>query len=253
MDAKESKRIKGIQVISRAAHILRVLGQNSDGLSLGQIARRVELPRSTVQRIISALSQEGFVTTNGGQGRIRLGAEIQNLAQSPVFDLRDRLRPVMKEISVATSETVDLAILDGRRMRFVDQIIGSQRLRTVSGIGETFPLTRTANGKAALACLDEKAAEDLILAELADNSGFDIQLGPLLAEITEIRQGALARDEDEHTPGVSALGFAVAGRNGDVFAISVPAPTSRFISIFQTLEEVMQAARRAFLDQEREE
>jgi DNA-binding IclR family transcriptional regulator len=242
-----TQRIQGIQVITRAADILRVLGKNTDGLSLGQIANQVELPRSTVQRIVSALSLEGFVATDGGQGRIRLGPEIQSLSKAPVFDLRARLRPVMKEISAATSETVDLAVLEGRKMRFIDQVIGSQRLRTVSSIGETFPLTTTANGKAALACLDETAAEKLILSELSEHPEFDIQLGPLLKELSRIRAGELARDENDHTDGVSALGFAIAGHNGDVFAISVPAPSSRFVSVEPDLRKCMQASRAAFL------
>lgn len=245
---QENQRNQGIQVITRAANILQVLGKNTDGLSLGQIATRVELPRSTVQRIVSALSQEGFVSTDGGQGRIRLGPEIQNLAQAPVFGLRERLRPMMKDISAATSETVDLAVLDGRKMRFIDQVIGSQRLRTVSSIGETFPLTTTANGKAALACLEESVAEKLILSELAANPEFNIQLSPLLSELSRIRAGALARDENEHTAGVSALGFAIAAQNGDIFAISVPAPSSRFILVESELQECMQAAKIEFLE-----
>lgn len=246
-NVSDSQRTQGIQVIARAADILRVLAGNSAGLSLGQIAIQVKLPRSTVQRIVSALVLEGFVATDGGQGRIRLGPEIQNLAQAPVFDLRERLRPVMKEISAATSETVDLAILEGRQMRFIDQVIGSQRLRTVSSIGETFPLTTTANGKAALACLDEPMAEKLILSELSEHPEFEIQLSPLLAELSRIRAGDLARDVNDHTAGVSALGFAVVGQNGDVFAVSVPAPSSRFIAVEPELKKHMEAARDAFL------
>ncbi|WP_299723698.1 IclR family transcriptional regulator [uncultured Tateyamaria sp.] len=245
---EDNQRIQGIQVITRAADILRVLGRNTDGLSLGQIAAQVSLPRSTVQRIVSALSHERFVATDGGQGRIRLGPEIQSLAQAPVFDMRERLRPVMKEISAATSETVDLAILEGRQMRFVDQVVGSQRLRTVSSIGETFPLTTTANGKAALACLEEVVAEKLILAELAARPEFDIKLGPLLAELSRIRGGDLARDENEHTDGISALGFAVMGQNGDIFAISVPAPSSRFVMVEAELRACMISARDEFLN-----
>ena len=82
-----------------------------------------------------------------------MGPEIQTLAQAVSSDLRARLRPVMEQLSAETGETVDLAVLEGARMLFVDQIEGSQRLRTVSHIGERFPLTTTANGRAALACM----------------------------------------------------------------------------------------------------
>ncbi|MEM6636750.1 MAG: IclR family transcriptional regulator [Pseudomonadota bacterium] len=230
---------QGIQVISRAAGILRILGQDTDGLSLGQIARRVALPRSTVQRIVGALSDEGLVSTEKGSGGIRLGPEIQNLAQASFTDLRERMRSIMKSISDETGETVDLAVLDGKRMLFVDQVVGTQRLRTVSKIGEAFPLATTANGKAAMARLDEHDAAKLLIAELEDTDGPAPRLSDLLEEIAAIRQGALARDEDDHTEGVSALGFAMADQRGDVFALSVPIPSSRYHRVKELLETVL--------------
>lgn len=231
-----------IQVISRAADILRVLAQNSTGMSLGQIANRVGLPRSTVQRIVAALNEEGLVLSDGGSGGIRLGPEIHSLAQASAGDLKERMRPVMRDIAARTGETVDLAVLKRGRMHFIDQIEGSQRLRTVSSIGETFPLTTTANGKAALACLDEADAARLVLAELETDGG-ETRLMSVLAELAEIRQGALAADEDEHTEGISAIGFALHDATGDVIAISVPVPSSRFARMKAQLSQVMEKAR----------
>ena len=60
------------------------------------------------------------------------------------------------------SETVDLSAVKGDHLVFVDQVTGSQRLRAVSAVGETFPLYCTANGKAYLAQLDDSAVEQLI-------------------------------------------------------------------------------------------
>ena len=96
MDGDKTSKIQGTQVISRAADILRVLGEDTSGLSLGQIAKRVELPRSTVQRIVSALTLEGLVSTEKG---IKLGPEIHSLAQASSFGMRVRLRPVMRSIA----------------------------------------------------------------------------------------------------------------------------------------------------------
>jgi DNA-binding IclR family transcriptional regulator len=226
-DQKDHKN-QSIKVISRATDILRSLGQSTAGLSLGQIAARVELPRSTVQRIVAALEFEGFISVEKGNAGIRLGPEIQSLAQARSGAIRDRLRPLMKRISEATGETVDLAVLEGRRMRFIDQVIGSQRLRTVSSIGESFPLTTTANGKAALAAFESSEATKLIIAEFEERPDFTRELPSLLAEIDAIRSGSLARDEGEHTEGVSALGFSITEPGGGVYAISVPVPTTRF-------------------------
>ncbi len=245
MKDHETYKNQGIQVISRAAAVLRLLGRDTGGLSLGQIATAVELPRSTVQRIVGALSDEGFVSTSGGSGRIRLGPEIQNLANATAVAPRDKLRPLMQRIARETGETVDLAVLQRGQMLFIDQIVGSQRLRTVSSIGESFPLTTTANGKAALACLDEIEATSLILAELKSTRQHDRKLPDLLLEIETIREGALARDEDEHTEGVSALGFGIIDTTGDIFAISVPVPSSRYERQKSRLLSALNAARNA--------
>lgn len=224
MNIQKTHKTQGIQVISRAAEILRVLGANSGGLSLGQIARKVQLPRSTVQRIVSALIHEGLAATDGSNGGIRLGDEIRVLANAPAFDLREHFRPLLELIAATTAETVDLAILEGSHMRFIDQIEGSQRLRTVSMIGDKFPLTTTANGKAALAHLNEMSARALVSAELGTETG----VGAVMDALRRIREGELATDLGEHSEEVCALGFAVIGPNTEIAAISVPVPRSRF-------------------------
>lgn len=66
---KPEENGSGVQVIARAAAILRSLKNESDGLSLGQIAERVGLPRSTVQRIVGALHAESLVIAAAPIGR----------------------------------------------------------------------------------------------------------------------------------------------------------------------------------------
>lgn len=239
LDGEASHRNQGIQVISRAADILRLLGRETDGLSLGQIAKSVALPRSTVQRVVAALAVEGFISTEKGYGGIRLGPEILSLAQATASDMKERLRPVMKRISDETGETVDLAVLDGDKMLFIDQIVGSQRLRAVSRIGETFPLTTTANGKAALACLQREQAKRLIVAEIEGLGSKSRTPDEILDEIEQIKDGALAKDENEHSDGICALGFAIKDSNGDIFALSTPVPSTRYQRLKDTLTEVL--------------
>ena len=67
-----------VRVITRAAQILRVLKSDDRGLSLGEIAERIGLPRSTVQRLVNALIAEGFVVASASGSGLRLGLEIQS-------------------------------------------------------------------------------------------------------------------------------------------------------------------------------
>ena len=64
-------RKNGIQVIARAASILRLLKDTQSGLSLGQISRQIGLPRSTVQRIVKTLQAERLVIANPSGGGLR--------------------------------------------------------------------------------------------------------------------------------------------------------------------------------------
>src|ERR1700757_5018266 len=72
----------GVQVIARAASVLRALEGSPEGLSLAQIAREVGLARSTVQRIVAALATEDFVTeAQPGRG-VRIGPGLARKAAS---------------------------------------------------------------------------------------------------------------------------------------------------------------------------
>jgi DNA-binding IclR family transcriptional regulator len=214
----------GIQVIARAAAVLRALKDSQTGLSLGQIADRVALPRSTVQRIVAALIDERLLVATRAAG-VRLGPELQALAEAARTNTVDLCRPHLTALMAATGETVDLSALRGGQMVFLDQVQGSHRLRAVSSVGEHFPLTTTANGRAALSILPEDAAIELAQAEWAQGSG---NLPILLARLALARKLGFAEDNDDHTEGISAIGIAFRDFGGEVFAISLPIPTSRF-------------------------
>ena len=214
----------GIQVIARAAAVLRALKDCQTGLSLGQIAERVALPRSTVQRIVAALIDERLLIATRAAG-VRLGPELQALAEAARTNTVDLCRPHLAALMAATGETVDLSALRGGQMVFLDQVQGSHRLRAVSSVGEHFPLTTTANGRAALSILPEDAAIELAQAEWGQELG---NLPVLQARLALARKLGFAEDNDDHTEGISAIGIAFRDFSGEVFAISLPIPTSRF-------------------------
>lgn len=144
-----------IQVIARAASILRALEKETAGLSLGELAKRVGLPRSTVQRIVSALHAEKLLVPASATRGVRLGPSVLALARSMRPDFVAFARPYIERLSSELRETVDLAVLQDDCVLFIHQTVGPQRLRAVSAAGESFPLHCTANGKAILAELDK--------------------------------------------------------------------------------------------------
>ena len=218
-----------VQVIARAAHILRALEGEDAGLSLGQIAARVGLARSTVQRIVASLEAEKLLIAASPTGRVRLGPAILRLASSVTGDFVARARPHLIRLSDELRETVDLAAVRRDHLMFIDQVIGSHRLRTVSAVGETFPLHCTANGKAYLSGLDETEIEELIGNSYEARTPNTLtRLNTLLADLRAVRKNGIAYDREEHTVGICAVGVALHDPLGNPVAISVPVPSQRF-------------------------
>jgi len=219
----------GVQVIARAAQILRALDGEPDGLSLSQLSERLGLPRSTVHRVVSALAAEGLLAAASPNGRVRLGPEIARLALASRRELRQELRPYLQRLFDDLNETVDCAVLDGDHLRFIDQIAAPHRLRAVSSVGATFPLHCTANGKALLAELTPEEVARILPTRLRRCTPATITArAQLMAELETVRETRVAFDREEHTTGISAAGIAVRDPFGALAAISVPMPTQRF-------------------------
>jgi DNA-binding IclR family transcriptional regulator len=219
----------GVQVIQRAAEILRALQDHPDGLSLSQISQRVGLARSTVHRIVSALEAESFVVAASPNGRFRLGPGLGALAASTNRDLVVDVHPFLVRLSRETNETVDLAVLEHDQVLFVDHIAAPRRLRAVSAIGATFPAHCTANGKALLATMSEETVARLLPAKLEPLTPKTItDRTRLLRELEEVRSTGVAYDREEHTLGICAVGTTVHAAGGRVAAVTVPLPAQRF-------------------------
>jgi DNA-binding IclR family transcriptional regulator len=221
---------RGIRVIARAADVLRALEGRDEGLSLGQIAKQLDLPRSTVQRIVDALDTENFVVAATPTARVKLGPALVRIASSIRFQIVETARPYMARLSGETGETVDLSILDQDKLVFLDQIPGSHRLRAVSAVGMSFPLHCSANGKALLAALDEVQLERLKHhIDLSTHTANTItSWKKLTAELRTIRKEGIAYDREEHSAGISAVAAVVRGPAGELAAFSIPTPPQRF-------------------------
>jgi DNA-binding IclR family transcriptional regulator len=236
---------QSIQVITRAIGVLRALEGEPEGLSLGQIAQRVGLARSTVQRIVDALRAEQFVISASPTAGVRLGPALIRLAASASVEFDHITRPIMVELSQAVGETVDLSVLKGNSAVFTDQVQGRHRLRAVSAIGESFPLHCTANGKALLSLLPSDKLDRLLKSPLPKMTANTItKPAELLKQVEICRRSGIAIDDEEHTEGISALGTGFEDPLGRAIALSIPVPTTRFKRIHHELGEHLLVARR---------
>lgn len=246
--ALEDSGKQSIQVIGRAVSILRALEGEPEGLSLSQIAERVALARSTVQRIVDALRTEQFLIAASPSAGVRLGPALIRLAASASVEFDQITRPIMADLSQTVGETVDLSVLKGQSAVFTDQIQGRHRLRAVSAIGESFPLHCTANGKALLSVLTDDKLQRLLKAPLPRMTPNTVtKPADLIKEIEACRRSGIALDNEEHTEGISAVGTGFIDPIGRAIALSIPVPTTRFKRNHQGLAAHLLAARNQIL------
>jgi DNA-binding IclR family transcriptional regulator len=232
----------GIQVIARAAEILRLLQSAPGGLSQAEISERIGLARSTVHRILGALEREGFVASSGPRARYRLGPEIPGLAEAARHALVVDIRPYLEQLSRELHETVDLSVLERDHVTFVDQVVAPRRLRAVSAVGASFPAYSSANGKALLAELDDAVLTRILPEHLEPLTSRTVTSRTTLLEgLAEIRRTGIAFDHEEHTEGISAVGAVLHGTWGTA-ALSVPMPTQRFDGREKELSTALRAA-----------
>jgi len=232
---------KSIQVISRAAAILRALEKHPNGLSLGEISRLVDLPRSTVQRIVDALDHESLLIAASPTHGVRLGPTLLTLAAATRFEVAELMRPMLEAIARETGESVDLAVADQDKVVFIDQ------LTAVSAVGVSFPLHCSANGKAVLALMD-----DLELRRLRKRMKLRRQTPATITswerldeEIAQVRATGVAFDREENSLGISAVAVALRSPAGELACISIPVPTQRFAAKEKELAALLLAHRDA--------
>jgi DNA-binding IclR family transcriptional regulator len=217
----------GVQVLSRAALLLRTLSVAPEGLTPIALADRVGLPRSTCYRIVGSLCQEGLMRL-APSGKLHIGAGLISIATAGRRELRHEAAPYLKRLSLELHETVELVVLDGDEALFTDQYVPQRSLRVVAEVGDRFPLYCTACGKALLAELPQPEAEGLIPRRLEPVTRHTIvDRKSLLDELDVVRATGVAYDHQEHTLGVSAVGAAVRDAGGSMAAITVAMPAAR--------------------------
>lgn len=226
----EADARSGIQVLTRAFDILRLLNAHPSGLTQTEIGERLGLARSTASRLLMALEAEGYVVALGPRGRYRLGPELVRLASSARRYAWLDIHPLLVELSGEIGETVDLSVLEGDRAVFVDQVVADNRLRAVSSVGDSFHLHASANGKAFLSVMPEVEVKRVLAGRLEALTENTIASPvELRAELDAIRAaGGVAFDREEQSLGVCAVGAVVGRLEHDLLAVSIPVPEARF-------------------------
>ena len=216
----------GIQVIARMSSIMRALSSHcqNGGMSLAAIANEVGLPRSTVQRIITALVAENIVEPAGAKG-FRIGPALGQMIYQTHSDIVPVLKPYAEQLSIRLQETVCLARMQMQKLHMVDAIVGEQVLRVVPQLGITPPLQLTSAGKVLLARMDDASVLEWAQQTSAQQP---IATQELLREIAQVREQGYAMDIDNVIPGVSGIAVSIGTYRG-AYAVAILTPSVRML------------------------
>ena len=210
---------KRIQVITRAVNVLKSIAGKPDGMSLGEIAKQIYLPRSTVQRIVAALETEGFIRSEGA-GKILLGAEIFKLISSSHADIIALTQDSLSKLSAKIQETVVITQPYDSDLLIVHRFIVNRELQVLPRVGALIPIYKSSSGRAILALhTDDKIIE--ILGEQIHNDK------ELFEKIAKIRVEGIEFDYGEVIKGIVSIGVAINTFLG-TYGISILAPQHRF-------------------------
>ncbi|MGO2751543.1 MAG: IclR family transcriptional regulator [Pseudoclavibacter sp.] len=219
-------------MLSRGLNILSALADYPHGVSVTELARTLDLPVSTTHRLLSTEIDMGFVSLDAERKTYQLGVRVFELANRvrSVLDISDVAHPVMRALSEATGETVQLSVLNNGQALFIEKVGTEQAIGIRGAVGRGEPLYATSTGKILLSQLEEGHLDGVLKdMDYVPWTSTTITSGRALRrEIASVREQDFATADEEFDKGVRALGVPVRdGRGATRAALCISAPAFR--------------------------
>lgn len=217
-----------VRSVARALDILDVLQDEVDGAPLARISLAVGLPKSSVFRYLSTLQDRGYVRQDPSTGDYRLGMGFVPTHTRHLQVLAARARPSLEGLRDRFGETVNLAVLDGNRIAYVEILESTRAMRLAARVGDRVPVHSSALGKTICAGMSDTDINEILRAEgMPRLTANTITTVPeFLAEIDLVRERGWAMDDREHEEDGRCVAVAIEGSRIPA-AISVSAPAAR--------------------------
>jgi DNA-binding IclR family transcriptional regulator len=149
----------GLKSVSAALDVLECFAVDGE-LGVSDIARKLGIAKSTAHRLLTALCRKGIAEQNPETGHYRLGLhlfELGQLAQARSI-LRHVALPTMTKLAATTGHTVNLAVVDGPDVVFLERLEIHDDVHFLGHAGRRFPSHCTSSGKA-IAAYNPEAAQ----------------------------------------------------------------------------------------------
>lgn len=214
------------QSLERGLAILSTFTSERPLLGVSELARELGLSRSTTHRYVTTLARLGYLRQDADSRRYRLGPRVLDLGFAVIssMDLREVSSSYLRELSDATGFTVNLAILDGTDIVYVDRCRTGRPVQLEVDldlhVGARLPAYCTAMGKAIVAFLPEPRREELIASiDFRPRGPNTITAAAAFRDaLAEIRRSGIAVNNEELAYGLRSIAAPIHSRSGEVVA-----------------------------------
>ena len=221
-----------VQSLTRGFSILEALAKSSAGLTLTEVAHRVQLPPSTTHRFLSTLERMGYVYQAGDLGLWYVGLQAFTVGTTFLAnrDFVAQSHASMHRLMEQAGETANLAILDGTEAVFIAQVQCHEMMRTLVKLGSRVPLHASGVGKALFAALADEQIDAILkvrgLPRITENT--IVVPETMWAALRVIRQRGYSFDDEEHARSTRCVGAAIYDEHAEPLgAISIAGPSTR--------------------------
>lgn len=219
-----------VQSIERAFSLLRALATAPYGVT--ELADQVDLPKSTVARLLGALESEGAVTQDEMGGEYRLGDGLLDIAGAaqPGRNLVATVRPFLLELSEEIGEAAGLGIMQGRDIYYLDHAEPEADVMVRDWTGEVLPMHSVPSGMAILAHLPTKEIAAYLAKPIEPVTPHTLVDPEAIEERLEaVRNLGYAWGYEEGVDGINSLAAPIISADGEVVAaVHVHGPAYRF-------------------------
>lgn len=216
-----------IRAVERVCDILDLL-QGSDGASLIDVARVTGLPKSSAFRYLHTLERRRYVERDAAAGSFHLGLAFLPLHSRLLDTLTRAARPYLEALREEFAETVNLGMLDGTRIVYLEILESPKSMRLAARRGDRDPVHSTALGKAIASQLPEPRVLEILAAEgmPRQTERTIVRIDDYMKALARVREDGYAVDEGENEVGGRCVAVALGDLRMPV-ALSVSAPASR--------------------------
>lgn len=212
-------------ILNKAFDLLRAFNPHERVMTLSELARAANLPKSTVHRLLARLVELGAVEHHRSGYKIGLGL-LQLGAGTPAGYMRDLALPYLAQLHRWSEATVHFAVLRQFDVVYLEKLAGRESRASITNVGSRLPANCTAIGKAMLAHEDLDELADFLPSPLPGMTPQSItSVETLISELRKVRDEGVARESGEAQLGLACVAAPLLMSGFAIGAVSIGFPS----------------------------